>query len=69
MIVAAVVAWGARGLHDEAPMDEGVFLVVNAGVTSRTIELRFPSGERRSAGVEAGQAVELQLADSGEGAV
>jgi hypothetical protein len=68
-VVAAGIAWVARGLYDEIQMDVGVFHVVNADGTQRTIELAFPSGERRSAVVEAGQAVDFHVANTGEGAV
>ena len=69
VVMGAAVAWGARGVYDELQMDEGVFHVVNAVGTQRTIELAFPSGERRSALVEAGQAVDFHVANTGEGAV
>ena len=67
--VAAGVAWVARGTYDEVLMDDSVFHVVNADATQRTIELAFPSGERRSTVVEAGQAVDFHMANTGEGAV
>jgi hypothetical protein len=68
-VVAAGVTWVARGLFDELTMDEGVFHIVNADAVPRSIELTFPSGERRSAVLEAGRAVDLHVANTGEGAV
>jgi len=67
--IAAATAWFGRGTYDEFQMDEGLFHVVNADATSRTIELVFPSGESRKAVVEAGQAVDFEVKDTGEGAV
>ena len=57
--IAAATAWFGRGTYDEFQMDEGVFHVVNADATSRTIELVFPSGERRRSVIDAGQAVDF----------
>ncbi|MDP6988159.1 MAG: hypothetical protein QF903_01605 [Planctomycetota bacterium] len=68
-VVAAGIAWVARGIYDEIAMDEGVFHVVNAAATQRTIELALPSGERRSAVIESGQAVDFHVENAGEGAV
>lgn len=68
-VAAAGIAWVARGIYDEVLMDAGVFHVVNAEATSRTIELVLPSGEHRSAVVEAGQAVHFHVPTTGEGAV
>lgn len=68
-VVAAGIAWVARGIHDGITMDEGVFHVVNADAAQRTIALTFPSGERRRAVLEAGQAVDFRVANTGEGAV
>ena len=41
-VVAAMLAWVARGTYDEFIMGEGVFHVDNADATQRTIELVFP---------------------------
>ena len=68
-VLAAGVAWIVRGTYDEIMLDEGVFHVVNAGAVPRSIELTFPSGERRRSEFKAGQAVEFQVASTGEGAV
>jgi len=68
-VVTAAVTWFLRGVYDEINMDEGVFYVVNAASSQRKIELVFPSGERRSAVFEAGQAMDMQVANTGEGAV
>jgi len=72
-LLVAVVAggglWIARGIYDEALMDEGIFHVVNAGAEQRSIGLTFPSGEHRSAVIQAGQAIDFQVANTGQGAV
>ena len=68
-VAAAGIAWGVRGVYDEILMDAGVFHVVNAEATPRTIELVFPSGEHRSAVVEPGQSVQFRVTNTGEGAV
>ena len=68
-VLASGGAWTARGLHDEIQMDEGVFHVLNATDAQRVIELVFPSGERRSAVVDSGQAVDFRVANTGEGGV
>ncbi|MGK0217572.1 MAG: hypothetical protein ACI9HE_001050 [Planctomycetota bacterium] len=72
ILIAASVgagAWVARGIYDEVLLDEGVFHVVNACDEKRAIELIFPSAERRSAVLLAGQAVDFRVANTGEGAV
>lgn len=71
-LVAVLVgggAWITRGLYDQVMMDEGVFHVVNACDGKREVELVFPSSERRSAVILAGQAVDFRVAHTGEGAV
>lgn len=68
-VVAAGVTWVARGIYDAVTMDQGVFHTVNADAVPRSIELTFPSGERRSAVLEAGRAVDFHVASTGEGAV
>ena len=67
--IAAATAWFGRGTYDEFQMDEGVFHVVNADDAPRTIKLAFPSGERRRSVIDAGQAVDFEVKDTGEGAV
>ncbi len=72
VLVAVVVGaglWLARGAYDRAFLDEGVFHVVNAGAAERSIQLVFPSGERRSAVVPAGRSVDFRVENTGEGAV
>jgi len=68
-LLAAGGAWFARGIYDAVFMDEGLFHVFNATEAERSIELAFPSGERRGAAVAPGQAVEFHVARTGEGAV
>ena len=65
----AAAAWIGRGAYDVHLMDEGVFHVVNADDAARTIELAFPSGERRRSVIGAGEAVDFEVEDTGEGAV
>lgn len=67
--ICAATAWIGRGAYDELQMDEGVFHVVNADDAQRTIELAFPSGERRRSVIDAGQAVDFAVKNTGEGAV
>lgn len=72
VLVAALAAggsWVARGLYDHVMLDEGVFHVVNACDAKREIELVFPSSERRSAVLMAGQAANFRVPNTGEGAV
>lgn len=68
-VVAGGGLWVTRGIYDEIMMDDGVFHVINADTSQRSIELTFPSGERRSAVIQSGQAIDFHVANTGEGAV
>ena len=50
-------------------MYEGVFHVVNATAVERTIELSFPSGERRSSVIAGGQTADFRVEKTGEGSM
>jgi hypothetical protein len=68
-VAGTLGAWIARGVYDRATMDQGVFRVINANATQRTVVLLFPSGERREAVVPAGMSADFHVANTGEGAV
>jgi hypothetical protein len=68
-VLAAGAAWFARGSYDELMLDEGMFHVINDTAAERSIELVFPSDERRSAVIAPGRSVDFHVARTGEGAV
>ena len=68
-VVAGGGLWIARGIYDEIMMDDGVFHVINADASQRSIELTFPSGERRGAVIQSGQAIDFHVENTGEGSV
>ena len=65
----ASVTWLARGTYDQHAMDNGVFYLINGDAESRSIELAFPSGERRRAVLDGGASAEFVVLNTGTGSV